>query len=188
MYEFSDVDHHFMRLAVGEAELALSKGEVPVGCVIVHGQDVIARTHNLREETNDPTAHAEILAIREAAESRASWRLSGTTAYVTLEPCPMCAGALVNARVDRLVFATLDPKAGATTTLYSIGTDLRLNHRLKVEYGLMQDDSARLLKDFFADIRRRQRELKILARDAGTPAIANGLPVRFARVEGDGTT
>ncbi len=176
---FSEVDHAFMRLALQQAECALQKGEVPVGCVIVHNDVAVASTHNLREETDDPTAHAEILAIRQAALALGSWRLSGTTAYVTLEPCPMCAGALVNARVDRLVFATLDPKAGATTTLYTIGTDVRLNHRFKVEYGLMQDESARLLKDFFADIRKRQREQKQLLRDtalATSPESEHSVP------------
>jgi tRNA(adenine34) deaminase len=150
-------DLTFMGLALDEARLAEEAGEVPVGCVIVHDGAVIARAHNLREEIQDPTAHAELLALRDAAHALGTWRLSGATCFVTLEPCPMCAGALVNARVDRVVFAAEDPKAGATTTLYTIGTDLRLNHRFALTAGVRRDESAELLKRFFGSIREKRR-------------------------------
>ena len=151
-------DEGFMRLAIEEAALAEAKGEVPVGCVVVHEGQVIARGHNLREQTQDPTTHAEVLAVRDAARARGTWRLSGCEVYVTLEPCPMCAGALVNARVDRVIFATEDPKAGATWTLYTIGSDTRLNHRFAQTSGVLQAEASRQLKAFFARIRKAQRE------------------------------
>jgi tRNA(adenine34) deaminase len=150
-------DETFMGLALDEARIAEEAGEVPVGCVIVHEGSVIARGHNLREEIQDPTAHAELLALRDAARALGTWRLSGATCYVTLEPCPMCAGALVNARVDRVVFGADDPKAGATTTLYTIGTDLRLNHRFALTQGVRREESADLLKRFFGSIREKRR-------------------------------
>ena len=153
-------DESFMRLAIEEAARAEAEGEVPVGCVIVHGGRVIARGHNLREQTQDPTTHAEVLAVREAARALGTWRLTGCEVYVTLEPCPMCAGALVNARVDRVIFATEDPKAGATVTLYNIGADPRLNHRFAQTSGVLQPEAAQQLKAFFARIRRAQREAK----------------------------
>ncbi len=150
-------DETFMGLALDEARVAEEAGEVPVGCVIVHDGAVIARGHNLREEIQDPTAHAELLALRDAARVLGTWRLSGATCYVTLEPCPMCAGALVNARVDRVVFGAEDPKAGATATLYTIGADLRLNHRFALTGGVRRDESAELLKRFFGGIREKRR-------------------------------
>jgi len=146
-----------MREALAEAALAEAQGEVPVGCVIVHGGKIIARGHNLREATQDPTTHAELLAIRDAAKVLGSWRLSGCEAYVTLEPCPMCAGALVNARVDRVIFATEDPKAGATVTLYPIGSDPRLNHRFAQTAGVLREPASAMLRGFFARIRLAQR-------------------------------
>lgn len=146
--------------ALAEARKAESAGEVPVGSVIVVGGQVVARGHNRREAIQDPTAHAELLALRDAAQALGTWRLSGATCYVTLEPCPMCAGALVNARVDRVVFATEDPKAGATTTLYTIGSDLRLNHRFALSSGVRKDEASQMLKQFFLEIRRQQRELR----------------------------
>lgn len=158
-------DEAFMRVALEEAARAEAEGEVPVGCVIVHEGRVIARGHNLREQTQDPTTHAEVLAIRDAARATGSWRLSGCEVYVTLEPCPMCAGALVNARVDRVIFATEDPKAGATVTLYTIGSDARLNHRFVQTSGVLKDEASQLLKDFFGRIRRAQKE----ARQKPTP-------------------
>jgi len=147
-----------MDLALAQARLAAEAGEVPVGCVLVHDGRVIATAHNLRETIQDPTAHAELIALREAAKTLGTWRLSGVTCYVTLEPCPMCAGALVNARVDRVVLATEDPKAGATSTLYNIGSDARLNHRFELVTGVRKDEASELLKRFFGDIRRKQRE------------------------------
>lgn len=149
-----------MRLALEEAARAEAEGEVPVGCVVVHEGRVIARGHNLREQTQDPTTHAELLAVREAARVLGTWRLSGCEVYVTLEPCPMCAGALVNARVDRVIFATDDPKAGATVTLYAIGADPRLNHRFAQTSGVLRDEASQQLKDFFGRIRKAQREAR----------------------------
>lgn len=143
----------FMRAALDEARIAKDRGEVPVGCVIVvHGQ-IVGRGHNLRETLQDPTAHAEMVAVREAAVRLGSWRLVGATLYVTLEPCPMCAGALVNARVERVVYGAADPKAGATTTLFTIGTDARLNHRFELVPGVLEHECGQILRDFFGAIR-----------------------------------
>lgn len=154
----SPTDLAMMTRCLDEARLAGWRGEVPVGCVVVdeHG-DVLGRGHNLRELLDDPTAHAEVLAMRQAAFARGSWRLDGCTLYVTLEPCPMCAGALVNARIKRLVFGCTDPRAGATGSLWNIPTDPRLNHRVQVEGGLLAEESAALLKAFFKARRRNSR-------------------------------
>jgi tRNA(adenine34) deaminase len=159
-----DHDEAFMREALAEAEAAEREGEVPVGCVIVHEGRIVGRGHNLREATQDPTTHAEILAIREAARTLGSWRLSSCEVYVTLEPCPMCAGALVNARVDRVVFSTEDPKAGATVTLYGIGADPRLNHRFVQTTGVLREEGAGLLKRFFGRIRAAQKAARKAAK------------------------
>ncbi|UCF48908.1 MAG: nucleoside deaminase [Myxococcales bacterium] len=144
-----------MQVAIGEARLAQAKGEVPVGAVIVHGERVIGRGHNERESSQDPTAHAEMIALRQAANELGSWRLIDTTLYVTLEPCPMCAGALVNARVPRVVWGCDDPKAGATKTLYTIGSDERLNHRFECVPGVLGDECSELLTEFFGAIRAK---------------------------------
>lgn len=151
-------DEDWMDLALAQARLASELGEVPVGAVIVLEERVVASAHNLRETIQDPTAHAELIALRDAAKALGTWRLSGATCFVTLEPCPMCAGALVNARIDRVVYATDDPKAGATATLYNIGSDLRLNHRFAVTAGVRREEASDLLKKFFGDIRRKQRD------------------------------
>lgn len=145
-----------MSLALEEGRLAALHGDVPVGAVVV-GPDgaVLARGHNRREVDADPTAHAEIVAIREAARARGHWRLDGCTLFVTLEPCAMCAGALVNSRLSRLVFGASDPKAGAVTSLFEIGRDARLNHRFEVEAGLMTAEAVALLQGFFAALRAR---------------------------------
>ncbi|HHW11861.1 MAG TPA: nucleoside deaminase [Firmicutes bacterium] len=148
------IDRKFMEEALREAEKALARDEVPIGAVVVYQGEVFARGHNLRESLGDPTAHAEILALRAAAARRGSWRLHGMTLYVTLEPCPMCAGAMVNARLDRLVFGAFDPKAGAAGSLMNIANDGRLNHRLEVTGGVLAEPAGRLLTDFF----RRKRE------------------------------
>jgi tRNA(adenine34) deaminase len=149
-------DEAFMRLALAEARLAAEHGDVPIGCVVVDGDGrELARGHNLRERDADPTAHAEIVAIRTASRIRGHWRLEGCTVFVTLEPCPMCAGALVNARVSRLVFGALDPKAGAVETLFRIGQDPRLNHRFDVQGGVLAAESAAELQAFFAALRAR---------------------------------
>lgn len=143
-----------MGAALAEADRAPEHGDVPVGAVVV-GPDgaELARDHNRREEREDPTAHAELLALRSAATRIGHWRLEGATVYSTLEPCPMCAGALVAARVARVVYGARDPKAGAVDTLFSIGQDPRLNHRFEVEGGVLAEESARRLGAFFASLR-----------------------------------
>ncbi len=140
-----------MEVALREAEEAARAGEVPVGAVLVRREDgqILARAHNRREADGDPTAHAELLAIREAARHVGTWRLTGTVLAVTLEPCLMCAGAMILARIDRLLFGADDPKAGAVFSLYQTVTDPRLNHRLEVVSGILAEDSSRLLKRFF---------------------------------------
>ncbi|HSN81700.1 MAG TPA: tRNA adenosine(34) deaminase TadA [Polyangiales bacterium] len=148
-------DPHWMREAIAEARLAEARGEVPVGAVIVHEDQIIGRGHNERESQQDPTAHAEMIAIRQAARALGSWRLIDTVLYVTLEPCPMCAGALVNARVPRVVWGCDDPKAGATQTLYTIGSDPRLNHRFECVPGVLAEECSALLTGFFAAIRAK---------------------------------
>ena len=147
------LDERFMRMALREADAAAVAGEVPVGAVIVKDGRVIARAHNLRETLKDPTAHAEIIAITQAAEALSAWRLDGAVVYVTLEPCPMCAGALVLARVARLVYAAADPKAGACGTLYDIVRDDRLNHTMEVTSGVLADEAGGMLREFFRDRR-----------------------------------
>ncbi|MEY2568810.1 MAG: tRNA(adenine34) deaminase [Actinomycetota bacterium] len=143
-------DDTAMALALVEAEAALDHDDVPVGAVVVVGGAVIARRHNERERTQDPTAHAELLALRDAAAALGTWRLTDATLVVTLEPCPMCAGALVAARVGRLVFGAPDPKAGACGSLYNLCADPRLNHELPVTAGVMAERSAALLGAFFS--------------------------------------
>lgn len=150
-------DEAFMALALDEARAAQAEGEVPVGAVIVHDGRVIGRGRNRREADQDPLAHAEIFAIRDAAKHLGSWRLIGATCYVTLEPCPMCAGALVLARVSRVVYGAADPKAGAVKTLFGIGTDPRLNHRFEVADGVCAEACGRVLSDFFAGVRAKRR-------------------------------
>jgi tRNA(adenine34) deaminase len=143
-------DDEAMALALGEARTAAVHGDVPVGAVVIGpAGDVVAARHNERERTEDPTAHAEILALRDAAAARASWHLDGATVVVTLEPCPMCAGALVAARVARVVFGTPDPKAGACGSLYNLCVDPRLNHEVAVTAGVQAEACAALLEDFF---------------------------------------
>ncbi len=144
-------DHQlFMTAAIKEAEEARKKNEVPVGAVIVKNSAIIARGYNQVEMLQDPTAHAEIIAIGSAANHLGSRRLKGCTLYVTLEPCPMCAGAIVLSRLDRIVFGCFDQKMGACSTLYNIVQDGRLNHRLEVISGVLEEDSGILLRDFFA--------------------------------------
>jgi tRNA(adenine34) deaminase len=142
-------DLAMMRRALKEAEQAAEEGEVPVGAVVAKGGEILATAHNEREATKDPTAHAELLALRRAASELGSWRLTGCTLYATLEPCPMCAGALHAARISRLVYAAPDPKAGAAGTLYDLPADLRLNHIYPCTTGILQTESAALLRSFF---------------------------------------
>lgn len=148
-------DEAGMRLAIAEAEKAAAIEEVPVGAVVLRGDEVIGRGHNRRETDKDPTAHAEILAFREAARAVGGWRLDECTLYVTQEPCPMCAGAIVNARLARLVYGCDNPKAGAVRTLYQIVEDPRLNHRVAVTGGILRDECAGLLSRFFQLLRSR---------------------------------
>lgn len=147
------LDQAMMREALREATHAWQAHEVPVGAVVVRDGAVIARGHNLRETLRDPTAHAEMIAITAAAEGLADWRLQECDLYVTLEPCPMCAGALVNARIRRVVFGAYDPKAGACSTLYTITSDQRLNHRAEVKGGVMAQECGDLLRQFFRERR-----------------------------------
>jgi tRNA(adenine34) deaminase len=148
-----DQDLDFMRLALREAQAAFGEGEVPVGAVLVVDAQVIASTHNNRETSFDPTGHAEIMAIREGAQKLGKWRLSDATLYVTKEPCPMCAGAMVNARLGRLVYGCGDVKGGAVANLYHLLSDNRLNHQVEVVSGVLEDECAQLLKSFFGERR-----------------------------------
>ena len=152
--EMEDVD--FMREALIEAQRAADEGEVPVGAVVVSEGAIVGRGWNRRETDGDPLAHAEIRAIGEAARQVDGWRLTGCSLYVTLEPCAMCAGALVNSRIEKLVFATRDPKAGYCGSLGNLVQDERLNHRLEVIEGVLAEDAAALLRDFFATLRRNR--------------------------------
>lgn len=155
----TDNDERWMRAALEEADRAAALGEVPVGAVLVGpGGDVLAKGHNLRETNADPTAHAEIVAMRDAAKARGLWRLEDTTLFVTLEPCAMCAGALVNGRVARVVYGCDDPKAGACTSLFTIGTDPRLNHRFALTRGVLEGECADRLKRFFSALRAQGKK------------------------------
>ena len=142
-----------MRLALEEARACLAWGDVPIGAVVVRGDDVLSRAGNQRERQTDPTAHAEVLALRAAGAVLGSWRLEGCTLYVTIEPCAMCAGALVWARVDRLVFGAPDPKAGFAGSLGDLVRDPRLNHRLEVTSGVLEEECGELVREFFRSMR-----------------------------------
>lgn len=146
-------DRHWMMQALAEARRAADLGEVPIGAVVVRDGEVVGRGHNRRELDGDPLAHAELLALREAAGRTQGWRLSGCTMYATLEPCPMCAGALVASRIDRLVYGAADPKAGFCGSLGNLVQDPRLNHRLEVSAGTLAEESAALLRGFFGSLR-----------------------------------
>ncbi|HTN43778.1 MAG TPA: tRNA adenosine(34) deaminase TadA [Nitrospiria bacterium] len=148
-----NVDKKFMSLALEESCRAMENGEVPVGALVVHNGEIIARSHNLREGLQDPVAHAEMLVLREAARRLGRWRLTGATLYVTLEPCAMCAGALMLARIDRLVYGCEDPKAGACGSVFEIVREPRLNHRIEVVRGVLQEECQSVLKKFFANRR-----------------------------------
>jgi len=145
-----DLDERLMAGALEEARACLTWGDVPIGAVVARGEEVLAAFGNERERRTDPTAHAEVLALREAASKLGTWRLEGCTIYVTLEPCAMCAGAMVLARVERLVFGADDPKAGFAGSLGDLVRDARLNHRLEVESGVLAEEAGDLLKEFFA--------------------------------------
>jgi tRNA(adenine34) deaminase len=145
---------HYMQFALNEAEQAMREEEVPIGAVIVHNDRIIAQAHNQREQLHDPTAHAEMIAITQAAESLQSWRLDGCTLYVTLEPCPMCAGAILQARIPLVVYGAADPKAGAVQSLYQLLNDARLNHRCEVASGILAEPCGQILSRFFQEQRR----------------------------------
>lgn len=147
------MDQTYMAEALVEAEKAYRIGEVPIGAVVVKDGVIIGRGHNLRETGKDPTAHAEMIAIRDAAETLGGWRLTGCEIYVTIEPCVMCAGAIYQARLDRVVIGALDPKAGACRSLYEVCEDERLNHQVAVTVGVLQEESAQLMKSFFKALR-----------------------------------
>lgn len=149
-------DEAFMREALALAEQAGAAGDVPVGAVAVKDGAIVGRGYNRREQDRDPFGHAELLAMRAAASALGAWRLSGVTVYVTLEPCTMCAGALVLARVDRLVFGAADPKAGAVGSLYNLAQEPRLNHRVEIQAGVLGEECSARLKEFFAALRERK--------------------------------
>ncbi len=149
-------DERFMRMALDEARLAAEEGEVPIGAVVVCDGHVVARAHNRRETDADPSAHAEFSAMVAAARELGRWRLTGCTVYVTLEPCLMCAGLMVNARVDRCVYGASDPKGGALGTLFDVSCDPRLNHAFAVSAGVLGDEAAELLREFFRSRRRKR--------------------------------
>ena len=148
------MDQSMMLRALAQASRAEKEGEVPVGAVIAHGEQIVAAAFNQREQLKDPTAHAEMIAITQAADALNSWRLTECTLYVTLEPCPMCAGAILQARIPRIVYGALDPKAGAVDSLYQLLSDQRLNHQVEVVSGLMANECGSLLTEFFRAQRR----------------------------------
>jgi len=151
------MDHEkFMREAIAEAVLAFQKGDVPVGAVAVRDEQIIGRGHNRKEELKDPTAHAEMIALQEAARTLGGWRLTGVTLYCTMEPCPMCAGAMVQARLPRLVYAVDDPKAGAAGSVVDLLRHDRLNHQLEVVSGVLAAEVQRLMQAFFEQLRGKQ--------------------------------
>lgn len=153
MYEHND----YMREALSEAKIAGQLGEIPIGAVIVKDGEIIARGHNTTETSKDPTGHAEINAIRQAAERLGGWRLIGCSMYVTCEPCTMCAGALVWSRMEKLYIGAMDPKAGACGSLFNIVGDGRLNHNIEVEYGIMEEECSAIIRDFFKTLRIKKK-------------------------------
>jgi tRNA(adenine34) deaminase len=154
----ADTDEFFMRTALAEAGRAQVLGEVPIGAVIVHNGVIVGRGHNLRETAQDPTAHAETIAIRQAAETLKSWRLLNCTLYVTLEPCVMCMGAIILARIPHLVYACRDPRAGAVGSIYNLAEDERFNHRVAVHEGVLQHECSTRLSTFFRQLREQKKK------------------------------
>lgn len=151
-----ETDKYYMTLALEEAQKAYDKGEIPIGAVLVDKSGtVVSSGHNMRETWQDATAHAEIIAIREACRLLNKWRLSGLTLFVTIEPCPMCAGALVMSRIDRVVYGSTDSKAGAAESLFNVTSNPALNHQLQVTAGVLQDECAGIMKRFFAERRKK---------------------------------
>lgn len=150
----------WMLSAIAEAGKAQTKGEVPIGCVIVQNNRIIARGHNVRETSQDPAGHAELIAIRKAARKLGSWRLLNTVLYVTLEPCTMCMGAIILARIPTVVFGCYDPKGGAAGSLFDLSNDPRLNHRVELVPRVLESECSALLSDFFAELRKRKRSAR----------------------------
>jgi tRNA(adenine34) deaminase len=148
---------YWMARAISEAHKAGSKNEVPIGCIIIHEGTIVARGHNLRETSQDPAAHAELIAIRKAARKLGSWRLLDCTLYVTLEPCTMCMGAIILSRIPTVVFGCYDPKGGAAGSLYDLSNDPRLNHRVQLVSRIQEAECSRLLSSFFAELRARKK-------------------------------
>ncbi|AGB40066.1 cytosine/adenosine deaminase [Halobacteroides halobius DSM 5150] len=146
-------DRYYMQLALKEAQKAFNKDEVPIGAIITKEDQVIAKAHNLRESLQDPTAHAEVLVIRKASEVINSWRLIDCSLYVTIEPCSMCAGTLVQSRIDNLIYGATDPKGGAAGTIFNIVNDRRLNHQLNVKSGILEEQCSQIMKNFFKQLR-----------------------------------
>lgn len=157
-----ELDQHYMKLAIEEANKAAAKGEVPIGAVIVHDGKVIARAHNLRETTRNAVTHAELMAIQQACEELDNWRLEDTILYVTLEPCPMCAGAILQSRIPRVVYGARDPKAGCVDSLYRLLNDERFNHECEVKENVLADECGGLLTQFFRDLREKKKKRKLL--------------------------
>jgi len=160
MLTANDPDHYFMQAALAEAAIAENLGEVPVGAVLVYDGRIIGRGHNLRESSNDPTSHAEMIAIRQAAATLNSWRLLDCTLYVTLEPCVMCMGAIILARIPRLVYGCRDPRAGAVGSIYNFSVDERFNHRVEVKEGILQQECSAQLSTFFRCLRAQKKDRK----------------------------
>ncbi|WP_136524660.1 tRNA adenosine(34) deaminase TadA [Geomonas ferrireducens] len=155
-------DHYWMGKALEQAGKAESIGEVPIGAIIVKDGAIIARGHNLRESKQDPSAHAEMIAIRKAAKKLGSWRLTGATLYVTLEPCTMCMGAIILSRIDRVVFGSYDPKGGAAGSLFDFSDDKRLNHSVVLTPGVRGEETSSILSSFFAKLRTQKKKKKVI--------------------------
>lgn len=152
------MNNYFMKKALKQAEIAYQKEEVPIGCVIVKDGKIIASAYNMREELNDPTAHAEIIALQDASEILEGWRLTGCTMYVTIEPCSMCAGAIVNSRIDKLIIGSMDKKAGACGSILNIVQNDKLNHRVEMITGVMEQECSNIMKNFFKDLRKKHKK------------------------------
>lgn len=155
-------DQFYMQLAIEEAKKAAAKGEVPIGAIIVHNDEVIARAHNLRETTQNAVTHAELLAIQEACQKIGSWRLEDTKIYVTLEPCPMCAGAILQSRIPHVIYGARDAKAGSVDSLYRLLNDERFNHQCEVKENVLADECGQLLTQFFRALREKKKKRKLL--------------------------
>ena len=162
MNSTQEQDRYFMQQALDEAALAEQLDEVPIGAVVVYNGEIVGRGHNLRETSNDPTTHAEMIAIRQAAQALDSWRLLDCTLYVTLEPCVMCMGAIILARIPNLVFGCRDPRVGAVGSIYNLAEDERFNHRVAVQEGVLEQECSTQLKNFFQRLRARNKARKLV--------------------------